>query len=66
MNKETDIIIRTPVGNTGNIQVKEVVKQDTILRPIMCCAETSTIKQPVKQNTTKRHKQLQGWKRKRR
>ena len=26
MNKETVIIIRTPVGNTDNIQVKEVVK----------------------------------------
>ena len=26
MNKETDIIIWTPVGNTDNIQFKEVVK----------------------------------------
>ena len=26
MNKEIDIIIRTPVGNTDNTQVKEVVK----------------------------------------
>ena len=26
MNKEIDIIIRTPVGNTDNIQVKEMVK----------------------------------------
>ena len=43
MNKETDIIIRTPVGNTNNIQIKEVVKQGTICGPIMCCAETSTV-----------------------
>ena len=43
MNKETDIIIRTPVGNTDNIQVKEVVKQGTIFGPIMCCAKTSTV-----------------------
>ena len=43
MSKETDIIIRTPVGNTDNIQVKEVVKQGTIFGPIMCCAETSTV-----------------------
>ena len=34
MNKETDIIIRTPVGNTNNIQIKEVVKQGTIFGPI--------------------------------
>ena len=43
MNKEADIIIRTPVGNTDNIQVKEVVKQGTIFGPIMCCAETSAV-----------------------
>ena len=43
MNKETGIIIRTPVGNTDNIQVKEAVKQGTIFGPIMCCAETSTV-----------------------
>ena len=38
MNKETGIIIRTPVGKIENIQVKEVVKQGTIFGPI--CAET--------------------------
>ena len=43
MNKETDIIIRTPVGDTDNIQVKEVVKQGTKFGPIMCCVETSTV-----------------------
>ena len=37
LNKETDIIIETPVGSTDNIQVKEVLKQGTIFRPIMCC-----------------------------
>ena len=42
MNKETDII-RTPVGNTNNIQIKEMVKQGTIFGPIMCCAETSKL-----------------------
>ena len=40
--KETDIIIRTPVGNTNNIQIKEVVKQGTIFEP-MCYAETSIV-----------------------
>ena len=43
MNKETDIIIRTPVGNIELIQVKEVVKEGTIFGPIMWCAETSTV-----------------------
>ena len=43
MNKETDIIIRTPVGKAENIQVKEVVKQGTIFGPIMCCVETLTV-----------------------
>ena len=44
MNKETDIIIRTPpVENTDNIQVKEVVKQATIFETIMCCTKTSKL-----------------------
>ena len=43
MNRETDVIIKTQVGNTDNIQIKEVVKQGTIIGPIMCCAETSTV-----------------------
>ena len=43
MNKETDVIIKTPVGNTDNMQVKEVLKQGTIFGPIMCCTETSTV-----------------------
>ena len=43
MNKETDIIIRTPAGNTQNIQIKEVLKQGTIFGLIMCCAETSKV-----------------------
>ena len=43
MNKETDIIIRTPVGNTENIHFKEMGEQDAIFGPIMCCVETSTV-----------------------
>ena len=39
MNKETDIIIKTPARNTENI----VVKQGAIFKPITCCAETSTV-----------------------
>ena len=42
VNKETDII-RTTVGNTENIQVKEVVRQGTIFGPVKCCEETSTV-----------------------
>ena len=37
------IITITPVGNTEDIQFKEVVKQGTIFGPIMCSAETSTV-----------------------
>ena len=36
------ILIRTPVGNTANTQVKEVVKQ-VIFGFIMWCAETLTV-----------------------
>ena len=43
MNRETDIIIITQIGNAKNIQAKEVVKQSTVFWPIMYCAETSTV-----------------------
>ena len=43
INKETNIIIRTPVGNRENIPIKEVVKQGRIFGPIICCAETFTV-----------------------
>ena len=43
MNKETDIIIRTPVGSTDDIQVKKVVKQGSIFGPIMCCTKTTAV-----------------------
>ena len=43
MNKETYIIIKTPIGYTEDMQVKEVVKEGKIYGPIMCCAGTSKI-----------------------
>ena len=43
MNKETGLIVRTPIGNTEHIQVKEVVTRDTIFGTIMCCTETSNV-----------------------
>ena len=39
MNKEGDIIIRTPVGNPDNIQIKEVVKQDNIWTHNVLCRD---------------------------
>ena len=39
----TNMIIRTPVGNTENIQFKEVVKQSTIFGSIIYCAETPKV-----------------------
>ena len=43
MSKETGLIVRTPIGNTEHIQVKEVVTRDTIFGTIMCCTETSNV-----------------------
>ena len=49
MNEEAYIIIRTPVGTTANINIKEVVKQGTVFRPIMCCTETCKVKNHEKE-----------------
>ena len=42
-NKTSNIVAYTPVGKTSSITVEEVVKQGTILGPIMCCASKSRV-----------------------
>ena len=43
MNKKAEIIVDTTVGQTESISIKEIVKQGSILGPIMCCATTSRV-----------------------
>ena len=43
MNKKAEIIVDTTVGQTGSISIKEIVKQGSIFRPIMCYATTSRV-----------------------
>ena len=40
MSKKAEIVIDTKMGQTENINVKEIVKQGSIFGPIMCCATT--------------------------
>ena len=37
INKTSSIVVETPVGKTSSITVEEVVKQETIFCPILCC-----------------------------
>ena len=41
MNTTSDIIVKTPVGNTTNFTVKNIVKQGTVLGPLLCSASTA-------------------------
>ena len=43
MNKKAEIIVDTTVGQTGSISIKEIVKQGSIFRPILCYATTSRV-----------------------
>ena len=43
MNKKAEIIVDTTVGQTESISIKEIVKQESIFGPIMCCATTSRV-----------------------
>ena len=38
MNKRSLVTIDTPSGETGNIEIKEIVKQGTTYGPVICCA----------------------------
>ena len=42
MNKKTEIVIGTK-GQTESITIKEIVKQGSVLRLIMCCATMSKV-----------------------
>ena len=43
MNKESHIVIETPVGMTDGITVHEIVKQGTIFGPKLCSVATEKI-----------------------
>ena len=43
MNKESNIVIETPVGMTDSITVHEIVKQCTIFGPKLCSVATENI-----------------------
>ena len=55
----TNMIIRTPVGNTENIEFKEVVKQSMIFGPIVYCAETPKVNSIGNYTYTNMVKQIQ-------
>jgi len=44
LNRQCEIIINTPVGETNPIEIGEIVKQGTVLEPQMCCASTLKVK----------------------
>ena len=41
INKTTEIIVDTAIGNTENIEITEAVKQGSIFGPAMCCVTTA-------------------------
>ena len=43
MNSNATVAIETPVENTNEITLNNVVKQGTIMGPILCTAETDKI-----------------------
>ena len=43
LNKNGKAIIRTPVGEVGPIETKEIVRQGTILGPKLCCVNTDKV-----------------------
>ena len=44
INKTTEIVIVTAIGNTESIEITEVVKQGSTFGPKMCCASTAKVR----------------------
>ena len=42
-NTRSKVTINTPLGETGNIEIEEIVKQGTKYGPAMCCATTARV-----------------------
>ena len=43
LNKRAEIKIQTPVGETKEIEIEELVKQGKIFGPLMCCVNSAKI-----------------------
>ena len=43
MNKRSIVTINTPFGETGNIEIEQIVKQGTTYGPVMYCATTARV-----------------------
>ena len=43
MNKLAKIVINTPIGNTKEIEVSDIVRQGTIFGPKLCCISTQKV-----------------------
>ena len=41
LNEASEIVIKTPVGNTREFEVANIVKQGTVLGPLLCSASTA-------------------------
>jgi hypothetical protein len=41
LNETAEIVVKTPVGNTTEFQVENIVKQGTVIGPILCSASTA-------------------------
>ena len=41
LNENSKIVVKTPVGNTEDFTVKNIVKQGTVLGPLLCSASTA-------------------------
>ena len=41
LNENSKIVVKTPVGNTEEFVVKNIVKQGTVLGPLLCSASTA-------------------------
>ena len=43
VNETTEIVVDTTIRNTESIKLTEVVKQDSIFGPTMCCVTTAKV-----------------------
>ena len=59
LNKQADIIVKTPAGVTDEITVNDVAKQGTVFGSKLCCSSTGSVNTIGKKPQS--YHQIQVW-----
>ena len=64
MNESSNVVVQTPVGETEQLKLEDVVRQGTVSGPDICCSSTDQVNKNGKSIITMYGPEIDGWKKK--